>query len=195
MVYLFAIYLFQQQQNIRPYFSFFCLPFCLFVSICKSACLCICKYVLCLLKYLPVSRQSLYWSYKFWLCNIIFIFINYHPSSFIWTFHPFIGREFKILRWHGFTQSIRYIFKPFKVAINDFVISCFVKSNLLFLPDLGYPEGSPLVSTLNLVIHPTSINNDSKGVREVGLTCRWHVSNIIPDRIFNDWQRQGDNLI
>ena len=41
----------------KALFFIFCLPFCLFVSICKSACLCICKYVLFLLKYLPVSNS------------------------------------------------------------------------------------------------------------------------------------------
>lgn len=150
-------------------------------------------FVCLFVRLLPCSchlfAKCLYNYCKFWFCSIIFIFINYHPSSFIWTFHPFIGREFKILRWHDFPLPIQYIFKPVKVTINDFVLFCFLKSNLLFLPVLGYPEGSPLVLTPDLVIHPTSINNDSKGVREVGLTCRWHVSNIIPDSIFNDWQR------
>ena len=36
-----------------------------------------------------------------------------------------------------------------------------------------------------LVFHLTSFNFDGKGVRDVGLNCRCHLSNIMPDNIFS----------
>ena len=59
--------------------------------------------------------------------------------------------------------------KLFEVSANYFVFSCFV---VLFC------KGQPFVSV-------------GKGERDVGLTCRCHLSNIMPDNIFNDWQRLG----
>ena len=39
------------------------------------------------------------------------------------------------------------------------------------------------------------INFDSKGSRDVVLTCRCHMSNIMPDSISNDWMVQGISFI
>ena len=37
----------------------------------------------------------------------------------------------------------------------------------------------------------TSFNYGSKKARDVGLTCRFHLSNIMPDSIFNDIKGWG----
>ena len=34
----------------------------------------------------------------------------------------------------------------------------------------------------DFVFHLTSFNCDSKGARDVGLTCKCHLSNIMPDK-------------
>ena len=42
------------------------------------------------------------------------------------------------------------------------------------------------VFLITFVFHLTSFNYDGKEARDVGLTCRCHLSNLMTDCIFND---------
>ena len=122
------------------------------------------------------------------------IIFNFIFSSFHW------GRiqdiEFERL---GLPVLVHCKGKPFKVSTNYFVFSSFL---VLFCKGqpfvsvcfFGYHQRPPLVLTLVFVFHLTSFNSDGKGARDVGLTCRCHLSNMMPDNIFNNWRRQGANF-
>ena len=107
---------------------FVCLFLSVYVFTYKSSCASICKYnflFFCLTKFFPVFvclsmlvclfgccsvpviifAKCLYWYCKFWLCNVIFIFINHHPSSFISHFHPSIVGEFKTMSSSGMVYA------------------------------------------------------------------------------------------
>ena len=49
-----------------------------------------------------------------------------------------------------------------------------------------YPSRPPLLLTPAFVFHLKLFNYDGKGPRDVGLTCRCHLSNFMPDSVFND---------
>ena len=118
------------------------------------------------------------------------IIFNFIFSSFHWGQIQDI--EFERL---GLPLPIHCMGKPFKVSTNYFVFSCFA-----FLFCKGQPFFSVYFFKLSLatttgidafVFHLTSFNYDGKEARDVGLTCRCHLSNIMPDNIFSDWQWQG----
>ena len=83
---------------------------------------------------LPISifTKCLYCYCKFWFCNIIFIFINHHPASFISFFHPSIGEEFVTLSSSGMVYLYPSVVlgKPVKVSNLFFVF--FVLQKIAF---------------------------------------------------------------
>ena len=114
------------------------------------------------------------------------IIFNFIFSSFHWERIQDI--EFERL---GLPLPVHCMGKMFNVTTNYFVFSFFV---ILFCEGqpfvsvcfLSYPSRPPLVLTPVFVFHLTSFNYDGKGAKDEGLTCRCHLSNIIPDNIFND---------
>ena len=94
-------------------------------------------------------------------------------------------------KWLGLPLPIHCVGKLFRVSTNYFVFSCFV---VLFCKGqpfvsvcfLSCHQQPPLVLTPVFVFHLTSFNYDGKGTRDVGLTSRCHLSNTLPDNIFND---------
>ena len=142
-----------------------------------------------------IFGKPLYYYNKFWCCNIFIIFIESRTISLHLLFHLFIpplGENSKHWVWEAcFTPTFCCMVKWFKLSIHHFVL--YVKSNLLLLSVFKLSLASTIGDDTNVVaFHFTSINYNSKGARDVGLTCRCHLSNIMPDTISND--RSRDNL-
>ena len=95
---------------------------------------------------------------KFWLCNTNVIFINHHPSCFVSFFQPFFGGEFETLSSSGMVYPY-----PF----------------LLLLSVLSYAYRPPLVLTPVFIFPLTLFNYDGKGARDIALSCKCHLINIM----------------
>ena len=93
---------------------------------------------------------------------------------------------------HGLPLPVRYMGKPFKVSINYFDLFVLQRVTFCFclFSKLSLATTTSVDACLVFVFHLTSFNYDGKGARDVGLTCRCHLSNLMPDSIFNDWWRQ-----
>ena len=75
--------------------------------------------------------------------------------------------------------------KPFKVSINYFIL--FVLQRVTFCFCLFFKLSLATTTGVDLCLRLSfDIYYDGNGARYVGLNCRCHLSNIVPDSIFND---------
>ena len=102
---------------------------------------------------------------KFWFFNIIFIFISHHPSSF-----SSFGVNSSHLVQAAWSTPVRCMGKPFKVSIHYFILFALQKVTFRFCLFFKLPLAP--------------FNYDGKEARDVGLTCRCHLNNILPGSIF-----------
>ena len=118
--------------------------------------------------------------------------LHFHQSSpivfyFKFSFIHWWRIRYIECKWHGLPLPVQCMGKSFKAIFCSF---CFAKGILFFLSVLSCPE-QPLVLTLAFVFNFTSFDYDGKGTRDVSLTCKCHLSNIMSDSMFNE---TGNNL-
>ena len=164
------------------------MPLCVRMS---TASLLVCLFVSMFFVFLPKCSQLSVFTVA---VSLIFKHnLQFHQSSSIVLYFIFLSihwGRFNKLTSSSMTYTYLSVARVSRLKYSWFCFFCFAKCELLFLSVVSYHQLSPLVLTLTSIFHLTSFSYNDKVVRDVGLTCRCHLSNIMPDSIFNDWWRQ-----
>ena len=105
--------------------------------------------------------------------------LQFHQSSsivFYFIFSSIHWGRFNKLTSSGMTYSYSSVVWVSRLKYSWLCSFCFAKCKLLFLSVLSYHQLPPLVLTLISIFHLTSFSYNDKGVRDVGLTCRCHLT-------------------
>ena len=117
---------------------------------------------------------------------LIYFFLQVDLPNIIWWLWWFTQKKFIHLQTLSFNRRIQFnLFKWYEVSMSLLrFLSLWPTFNVLYILSCPWRPSSLLTPVWNC--HVTLFNYVGKKEKDVGLTCRCHLSNIMPYNIFYD---------